>query len=232
MDITAVRRWWPFVAVLGLLVVAGLAATRSRPQFDRSHPSSGVDRSPPPLAQPSFNGRPTTRPLSPPPAAAGGSPAWIRTVVAVLLALVILAVCVFAVRALLRDRQRRPGRRPVRFSPAVTSTRDDVVAALDAGIEELVDSDNDPRRAVIACWVRLEQAAASAGIVRADADSPTDLVGRLLATHRVDAGALAGLAAVYREARYATHPVDDRMRRQAVEALHRLRTDLGARADA
>lgn len=232
MDITAVRRWWPFVAVLGLLVVAGLAATRSRPRFDRFHPSSAVPRSQPPLAQPSFSRRPTTRPPGSPQAAAGGSPGWIRTVAVVLLALVILVICVFAVRAILRDRQRRQGLRPVRFSPAITSTRNDVVAALDAGIEELVDSDNDPRRAVIACWVRLEQAAASAGIVRAHADSPTDLVGRLLATHRVDAGALAGLALAYREARYATHPVDDRMRRQAIEALRRLRTDLGVSAGA
>jgi len=33
---------------------------------------------------------------------------------------------------------------------------------------------------------------------------------------------------VYREARYATHAVDDRMRAQARSALQRLRADLGA----
>jgi hypothetical protein len=83
---------------------------------------------------------------------------------------------------------------------------------------------------VIACWVRLEQAAAAAGTARLPGDSPTDLVGRLLREQRVDAGVLAALLAVYREARYATHTVDDRMRAQAVSALQRLRVDLGAGA--
>jgi Domain of unknown function (DUF4129) len=232
LDITAVRRWWPFAAVLGLLAVAALAATRSRPQLDRFHPSSRTPGPQPPQPQPSARAEPSSTPLTTAHEAARGLPDWIGTAADVLLVLAFVVICAFVVRAIVRDRQRRRGVGPVRFSPAVTSARDDVVAALDAGIEELIDSDNDPRRAVIACWVRLEQVAASAGIVRATGDSPTDLVGRLLATRQVDAGALAGLAAAYREARYATHTVDDRMRRQAVQALRRLRTDLGAPADA
>ena len=38
---------------------------------------------------------------------------------------------------------------------------------------------------------------------------------------------LAALLEVYRQARYATHAVDDQMRAQARSALQRLRTDLG-----
>ncbi|MEU8615511.1 DUF4129 domain-containing protein, partial [Actinoplanes sp. NPDC048791] len=100
--------------------------------------------------------------------------------------------------------------------------------ALDAGLQELSDTDRDPRRAVIACWVRLEQAAAAAGTPRHAGDSPTDLVARLLAEQRLDAGVLTPFAAVYRQARYATHTVDDQMRQQARSALERLRVDLGA----
>ena len=37
---------------------------------------------------------------------------------------------------------------------------------------------------------------------------------------------LAALADVYREARYATHAVDDRMRAQARAALQQLRAEL------
>jgi hypothetical protein len=81
---------------------------------------------------------------------------------------------------------------------------------------------------VIACWVRLEHAAAAAGTRRNPGDSPTDLVGRLLAEQQVDRGVLAALLEVYRQARYATHTVDDRMRAQARSALERLRADLGA----
>ena len=67
-------------------------------------------------------------------------------------------------------------------------TAEELVAALDAGLEELSDADRDPRRAVIACWVRLEQAAAAAGTPRHPGDTPTDLVGRLLAEQQVDSG--------------------------------------------
>jgi len=44
----------------------------------------------------------------------------------------------------------------------------------------------------------------------------------------VDGGVLAALLEVYRQARYATHTVDDQMRAQARSALQRLRADLGA----
>jgi hypothetical protein len=39
---------------------------------------------------------------------------------------------------------------------------------------------------------------------------------------------LAALLEVYRQARYATHTVDNQMRQQARSALERLREDLGA----
>ena len=35
MDLAAVRRWWPLAAVLVLLFVTSLAATRSAPQLDQ-----------------------------------------------------------------------------------------------------------------------------------------------------------------------------------------------------
>jgi Domain of unknown function (DUF4129) len=132
--------------------------------------------------------------------------------------------------AFVRDQVRRQVRRAPRPQAGVTPQppADELVAAVDAGLEELSDTDRDPRRAVIACWVRLEQAAAAAGTPRHPGDTPTDLVSRLLAEQRVDARLLAALRDVYREARYATHTVDDRMRSEALSALQRLRTDLGA----
>jgi hypothetical protein len=133
--------------------------------------------------------------------------------------------------AIVRDQARRrarKGRLGAAGRKPGTRTADEIPAARDAGLEELSDTDRDPRRAVIACWVRLEQAAAAAGTPRSPGDSPTDLVGRLLREQRVDAQVLAALLEVYREARYATHTVDDQMRRQARSALERLRADLGA----
>jgi ABC-type transporter Mla MlaB component len=228
MDLAAVRRWWPLAAVLVLLFVTSLAATRSAPQLDQIA-SDAEPTTPPPLLPATQS---VTRSAAPqPPEAAGGLPGWVGTAALIVLGVALLVVLGLLVAALLRDqtkrRARKAGRRTAqrRDQPR---TAEDLIDALDAGLEELSDADRDPRRAVIACWVRLEQAAAAAGTTRHPGDTPADLVGRLLAEQRVDSQVLAALLEVYRQARYATHTVDDQMRQQARSALQRLRTDLGA----
>jgi hypothetical protein len=121
-------------------------------------------------------------------------------------------------------------RRAIRERPPVRVAQlraeEEVVKALDAGLLDLDDTDADPRTAVIACWVRLEQAAAAAGTARLPGDTATDLVVRMLAGHALAEEVLTGFADVYRRARYATHAVDASMREQARSALHRLRAEL------
>jgi hypothetical protein len=225
VDLTAVRRWWPLAAVLVLLFVTSLAATRSEAQLDRIARDEPVSEAPilpttPPSAQAS---------TPPEPEPARGLPDWVGTVALIVLGVVAVVLIGLVVYAVLRDRRGKKGKNPKkRKGKDQPRTAEELVAALDAGLEELSDTDIDPRRAVIACWVRLEQAAADAGTPRHPGDSPTDLVGRLLAEQQVDAAVLAALLEVYREARYATHTVDDQMRSQAREALQRLRADLGA----
>lgn len=228
MDLAALRRWWPLVAVLGLLFLAAVAATRSEPQLQRITPDAAPSTDPPPLLPPQPDVA-VAEGASPGPAAAAGLPDWVGTAALAVLTAAALVVVALVGWAVVRDRARRRARRTGR-APAVAPPRtaEDLVAALDAGLEELSDTDRDPRRAVIACWVRLEQAAAAAGTRRHAGDSPTDLVGRLLREQQVDAGVLAALLEVYRQARYATHTVDDQMRAQARSALQRLRADLGA----
>jgi hypothetical protein len=229
MDIAALRRWWPLAAILVLLFFTSLAATRSTPQLNRI----ASDAPPAATAPPLLPERPdATRAAENEPsgaAAESGLPSWIGTAALVVVGIAGLVIIALLGWALIRDQMRRRARRTGRRAPPPPPrTADELVAALNAGLEELSDTDRDPRRAVIACWVRLEQAAAAAGTPRHPGDSPTDLVGRLLAEQEVDARVLAALLEVYREARYATHTVDDQMRAQARSALERLRADLGA----
>jgi Domain of unknown function (DUF4129) len=229
MELAAVRRWWPLAAVLALLFLTALAATRSAPQLDQI----ARDEAPPTLA-PLVPTRPSATPADGQgrvPEPAKGLPDWVGTVALVGLGVVALAIVGLAIFALLRDQAKRRARKKGRTRHQgrhQPRTAEELVAALDAGLEELSDTDRDPRRAVIACWVRLEQAAAAAGTPRHPGDSPTDLVGRLLNEQQVDARVLAALLEVYRQARYATHTVDNQMRQQARSALERLRADLGA----
>ncbi|MFI5935573.1 DUF4129 domain-containing protein [Actinoplanes sp. NPDC051494] len=228
MDLAALRRWWPLAAVLALLSVAALAATRSAPQLERFNPDPQPEPTTAPLLPPTS--APDVARSSAPVEAAKGLPEWVGTAALVVVVVAGIAVLVLVVSALMRDVARRKGRRggkrAVKRSDARTA--EDLVAAVDAGLQELSDGDQDPRRVVIACWVRLEQAAAAAGTPRHAGDSPTDLVARLLAEQRLDNAVLTPFADVYRQARYATHTVDDQMRQQAGSALQRLRADLGA----
>lgn len=230
MDLAALRRWWPLAAILGLLFVASLAATRSAPQLERFNPDAAPVTEAPPLLPPSEPPRPEQSASARP--TGGELPGWVGTAALILVGVVALIVLGLVLWALLRNTLGRRGPRKGRRDPARPEPRtaEDLVAALDAGLQELSDTDRDPRRAVIACWVRLEQAAAAAGTPRHAGDSPTDLVARLLAEQRLDARVLTPFAGVYRQARYATHTVDDQMRLQARTALQRLRSDLGAGA--
>jgi Domain of unknown function (DUF4129) len=229
---SALRRIWPLVAVAGLLGSAAIAVALSSPQ---------VKRVP-------FNIPPKVRHALPTPQetpfVAVGAPSqspqiqkpidielgWLNGVLGVVCgaaaAIVVAVLIVLVVRGSLQTRRSRLAVEPAPARPL--NRREAVLAAVDAGLSDLDDNDLDPRRAVIACWVRLEQAAAAAGTPREVGDSPADLVVRLLGAHQVSAHVLYPLADVYRLARYATHTVDASMRDQARSALRQLRAELTA----
>ncbi|RKN43403.1 DUF4129 domain-containing protein [Micromonospora endolithica] len=236
-DLNALRRWWPVAAVA--LLLAGLTVAAA-------HSSIGASRIPPAAENVPFVPEyPTAEPVPSIPveprdttASTGASvPRWIVVVALGLLGLAVLGVFGWLLWTLVRGAVRRttrklPAGRPRRDAEG---TAREVVAALDAGLVDLDDADTDPRTAVIACWVRLEEAAAGAGLSRLPGDTPTDLVTRLLRGDPAtgvpaiaSADVLGEFAHVYREARYATRPVDERTRDQARAALRRLRGELAA----
>jgi Domain of unknown function (DUF4129) len=223
----SLRRWWPLAAIVLLLALVAVAAGHSSPQIGRVDEPT-VDTGPAPELERhevQVEEQPgdfvDTDPTE--------VPSWLGTA-AVVIGCVLLAVLLgVMVWTLAREisRRRVRGKMPPR-QVSRTASAEEVVAALDAGLIDLSDADLDPRRAVIACWLRLEQAAAAAGTPRKAADTPTDLVTRLLGERNVSGDVLASFADVYREARYATHTVDERMREQARAALQRLRAELTA----
>lgn len=218
------RRWLPLLAVVALLAAAGAAASMTQlplVQAPRGPQAQGGE-----LEQ----RKPLELPSRPPQQVASVPlPAWVMPVViaaGVLVAIVLLMVLLGAV-VHTSSRFRRRSLRARAPAKPVTDVGAEVVAAVEAGLQQLDESDGDPRRAVIVCWVRLENAAAAAGTKRLPGDTSTDLVLRLLAGHSLSAPVLTGFADVYRQARYASHKVDERMREQAKAALGRLREELG-----
>jgi hypothetical protein len=82
--------------------------------------------------------------------------------------------------------------------------------------------------AVIACWVALEDAAASAGVARQASETPAEFTVRVLGVGGISEPELLRLAQLYREARYSTHGSSEEARSQARDALLRLRDELAA----
>ena len=103
------------------------------------------------------------------------------------------------------------------LAEVVTDDADEQLEALAAGT---------PRNAIVACWVRLEDAVTAAGLEPNRAETPAELTARVLSRYAVGRAAIDELAELYREARFSTHELGEGDRERAVRALRRLHDDL------
>jgi uncharacterized protein DUF4129 len=157
-------------------------------------------------------------------------PHWLlRDALTLLLGVGALLAILLIVR-LVPKLQRRPRRRrhhddgPVVYAPVlspeqvskrVSDTLDDALAAFRRG---------DRERAIIACWIRLEQIAEEAGFARLSSETSSELAARWLTRLPVSRAPLFTLAELYREARYSSHRLGEAAlitARGALEQLHR-----------
>ncbi len=83
-----------------------------------------------------------------------------------------------------------------------------------------------PTDAIVACWVRLEEEVAAAGLKEDDARTSSEVVADVLGEYDVDGAALAELAALYREARFSEHALTEAHRARARDALTTVHVDL------
>jgi len=98
---------------------------------------------------------------------------------------------------------------------------DDVAALVsaDADAQRAALRQGSPRNAIVECWLRLESAVVAAGVIHDPAETSTEFTVRVLTTLQVDQVAIERLAALYREARFSDHPMDEHARSAAIDAL-------------
>lgn len=206
----------------GPLVVAGSA----RPLSSHSLPSRRWDR---PTAT-TLPGSPGTARQLPPAAGSLGSPGGLGWLLVAVAAAAVAALAVWRWREWARYRVGASlAADPVGVAPAPGDAVPDVRAALRA-----LDDETDPRGAVLACWLRLEDAVAATGAARAPAETSGELTRRVLAAHAVDPGSLARLHSLYLLARFSPAPVDAGAPAEARRILHGLRAQVdsaGAQVD-
>jgi hypothetical protein len=155
-------------------------------------------------------------------------PEWLSAVLQVVI-VVIVFVAVIAV--LMTAWSNRPR---VRWRRKSTAEADfevlpDIAAAVveQAAAQRAALLDGAPRNAIVQCWLRLERDVAAAGLERDPADTSLEFTERVLARYTVDPEAITELAALYREARFSDHLLEESHRRAALDALDRLHHTLG-----
>jgi hypothetical protein len=119
----------------------------------------------------------------------------------------------------------------VRRRQAERSTRQTVAETLGDVIEETLDDlafEPDPRRAVIACYARLERALAAGGFPRRRAETQQEHLARILGGLDIDTCSIRRLNDLFTRAKFSHHDIDIAMKEEAIAALVAIREDLHA----
>ena len=140
----------------------------------------------------------------------------------VIIALVVIAVVVVLARAVLDWLAAR--RLVVEDEVGVEVLPEELLEQ--ARESEQLLSRGTPANAVVAAWVRLEDAVRGAGLRDDDSRTSTELVTSVIRGLGVRQAPLDQLAALYREARFSRHPVGEDARARAGEALREIQADL------
>jgi Domain of unknown function (DUF4129) len=84
-----------------------------------------------------------------------------------------------------------------------------------------------PRNGIVACWDRFEDQAERIHLARKPWETSSEFTLRLLDAVSADDRAVARLEALYHEARFSEHEIDESRRESAVEALGAIHASLG-----
>jgi hypothetical protein len=116
--------------------------------------------------------------------------------------------------------------RSSRARPRARHNRRPAGCALEKVVEDAIDdvlSEEDPRRAVIAAWARMEMVLAASGLPRHAAEAPFEYAARAFAELGLPAAGLEGFAWLFEWARFSLNEVTASMREEAVTRLVALR---------
>lgn len=116
-----------------------------------------------------------------------------------------------------------------RSADAVADEDDEAVRAVSALVEESLDdlrSERDARRAVIACYARMERMLSRLGLPREPFEAPFEYLERVLVRLRATTRSARRLTHLFEEAKFSEHVVNDRMRNEAIDTLSSLQREL------
>jgi len=138
----------------------------------------------------------------------------------VLLVVALVAIAVVALYLSHRARKRR-------MPPLADSLLPALADVLDETLDDL-RAEEDPRRAVIAAYARMERALGAFGLPRNPSEAPDEYLQRIFADLDVSRLATSRLTALFSWAKFSGHDVAPEMKQEAIEALEAVREELRA----
>ena len=162
---------------------------------------------------------PATANPVPPEADSGGGSSVFGLLMGAATVLLLLSVL-----ATVAGRRRRGAAEPVLTDDAPPATPSpvgpDLARAAERGLAEVGDRSRDPREAIIACYLAMEQELEkSPGTIPQASDTPSEVLARAVARRAVHAGSATQLVDLFEEARFSPHVMTEEHRAEAVAAL-------------
>jgi hypothetical protein len=117
--------------------------------------------------------------------------------------------------------------RRLRVVGAADAGEDVVLQAVDESLDDL-RRERDVRRAIIACYARMERAFERSGSPRRPHEAPFEFLARVLEGVAREPGLV--LTELFERAKYSVEPMEETDKERAISALEQLRTELASRA--
>jgi hypothetical protein len=110
---------------------------------------------------------------------------------------------------------------------AATPIRETLAEVLDETLDDL-RNEEDPRKAVIGAYARMERTLAARGVPRRESEAPAEYLTRILDVVSASGHSVRRLTRLFSRARYSPHEIDAQMKEEAIDALTGLRAELQA----
>lgn len=213
--VRGVRSPWHGVALVAACVTFVVVAAGFVGRWElteRFVPLGGGRTTPPPPESDPGSGAPTaataTRPPNPFEDVTVPDLTWVWVTAVIVVALVVVALALRYLAFLRRPLAEAPSTGARLAVPTGAETEPDLpvlqqgVAAAQAHLAEI----REPRDAIIAAWLALEDAAQRSGIIRRPAQTPSEFTAGVLARTSADPQATSRLLHLYHRARFGTAP--------------------------
>ena len=122
-----------------------------------------------------------------------------------------------------------------RFEGEEWNREAELMAALDEVLADTLDdlrAEQDPRKAVIRTYARMERTFAAYDVPREEAEAPLEYVERVLARLSVNSSAIKRITQLFARAKFSSHEIDTAMKDEAIDALAGLRAELEHKPEA